>query len=121
MLPVDRLAGMRLIVTPGTILRWQRDIVRCRWARRSRRGRSGRPGTHRKVRSVTLRLAREKQSWGYRRIHGELTGLGITVAPSTVWRILKRCWHQSGTAPERPGLGGVPPVPGTRVNPEPAD
>jgi hypothetical protein len=43
---------MRLIVTPATILRWQRDIVRRRWARLSRRGRSGRPATRRKVRSV---------------------------------------------------------------------
>jgi putative transposase len=41
------------------------------------------------VRSVTLRLARENEPWGYRRIHGELAGLGITVAPSTVWQILK--------------------------------
>jgi transposase len=80
---------MRLIVTPGTILRWHRDIVRRRWARRSRRGRSGRPATHRKVRSHVLRLAWENESWGYRRIHGELAGLGITVAPSTVWEILK--------------------------------
>ena len=53
--PAERLAAMRLIVTPGTILRWQRDIVRRRWARRSRRGRSGRPATQRKVRSVVLR------------------------------------------------------------------
>jgi hypothetical protein len=41
------------------------------------------------VRSVVLRLARENESWGYRRIHGELAGVGITVAPSTVWQILK--------------------------------
>jgi hypothetical protein len=34
---------MRLIVTPGTILRWQRDIVRRRWSRLSCRGFSGRP------------------------------------------------------------------------------
>jgi putative transposase len=87
--PAERLAATRLIVTPGTILRWQRDIVRRRWARLSRRGRSGRPATHRKVRSVVLRLARENESWGYRRIHGELAGLGITVAPSTVWQIPK--------------------------------
>src|ERR1039457_2309508 len=53
-LPIDRLAVMRLIVTPGTILRWHRDIVRRRWSRRSRQGRSGRPATHRKVRSVVL-------------------------------------------------------------------
>jgi putative transposase len=103
MLPVDRLAEMRLIVTPGTILRWQRDIVRRRWARRSRRGRSGRPATHRRVRSVVLRLARENESWGYRRIHGELAGLGITVAPSTVWRILKDAGI--GPAPRRDGPG----------------
>jgi hypothetical protein len=38
--PAERRAAMRLIVTPGTILRWQRDIVRRRWARLSRRGRS---------------------------------------------------------------------------------
>ena len=40
-------------------------------------------------RPVVLRLARENESWGYRRIHGELAGLGIAVAPSTVWQILK--------------------------------
>jgi hypothetical protein len=60
-LPIDRLAGMRLIVTPATILRWHRDIVRRRWARRSRRGRSGRPPVRRDVRSVVLRLARENE------------------------------------------------------------
>ena len=102
-LPVERLAAMRLIVTPGTILRWHRDIVRRRWARLSRRGRSGRPATHRKVRSVVLRLARENESWGYRRIHGELAGLGITVAPSTVWQILKNAGI--GPAPRRDGPG----------------
>src|ERR1022692_4966002 len=63
-LPIDRLAATRLIVTPGTILRWHRDIVRRRWSRRSRQGRTGRPATHRKVRSVVLRLARENESWG---------------------------------------------------------
>ena len=88
---------MRLIVTPGTILRWQRDIVRRRWARLSRQGRSGRPATHRKVRSAVLRLARENPAWGYRRIHGELAGLGIVVAPSTVWQILRN----AGISPAR--------------------
>jgi putative transposase len=54
-LPADRLAAMRLIVIPATILRWHRDIVRRRWARLSHRGRSGRPPTRRNVRSVVLR------------------------------------------------------------------
>ena len=94
---------MRLIVTPGTILRWHREIVRRRWAHVSRRGRSGRPATHRKVRSVVLRLARENESWGYRRIHGELAGLGITVAPSTVSQVLKSAGIDP--APRRDGPG----------------
>jgi hypothetical protein len=50
-----------------------------------------------------LRLARENESWGYRRIHGELARLGITVAPSAVWEILKRAGIEP--APGRAGLG----------------
>ena len=99
-LPIDRLAATRLIVTPGTVLRWHRDILRRRWARRSR---SGRPLVRSNVRSVVLRLARENESWGYRRIHGELAGLGITVAASTVWQILKSAGIDA--APRRDGLG----------------
>ncbi|HLI38612.1 MAG TPA: hypothetical protein VKV80_14915 [Streptosporangiaceae bacterium] len=101
--PAEHLAAMRLIVAPGTVVRWHREIVRRRWARLSRQGRSGHPATHRNVRSVVLRLARENESWGYRRIHGELAGLGITVAPSTVWQILKNAGISP--APRRHGPG----------------
>ena len=102
-IPAARLASMRLIVTPGTIMRWHHDIVRRRWARVSRSGRSGRPPVHRNVRSMVLRLAEENESWGYRRIHGELAGLGITVAPSTVWQILKSA--RINPAPRRDSPG----------------
>src|ERR1035441_499259 len=111
--PIGRLAVMRLIVTPGTILRWHRGIACRRWARRSRQGRSGRPPTGRNVRSVVLRLARENESWGYRRIHGELAGLGVSVAPSTVWQILKGAGIDPGAAPGWGWLAGVSAVPGT--------
>ena len=40
---------------------------------------------------------------GYRRIHGELAGLGIVVAPSTVWQILKDAGIDP--APRRDGPG----------------
>src|ERR1017187_8873461 len=62
-LPAERLGGLRLIVTPATIVRWHRDIVRRRWARLSHRCRSGRPPTRRSIRSVVLRLARENESY----------------------------------------------------------
>ena len=57
----------------------------------------------RTVRSVVLRLAQENESRGYRRIYGELAALGIIVAPSTVWQILKDAGI--GPAPRRDGPG----------------
>jgi hypothetical protein len=48
---------VRLLVTPDTILRWHRDIVRRRWAARSMRGKTGRPTTRRNITALVLRLA----------------------------------------------------------------
>ena len=89
-IPRARRHGLRLLVTPDTILRWHRDIVRRRWAARSMPGRTGRPATRRNIRALVLRLARENPVWGYCRIHGELAGLGVKIAASTVWEILKK-------------------------------
>jgi putative transposase len=88
-IPKARRQGLRLLVTPDTMLRWHRDIVRRRWAARFMRGKTGRPATRRNIRALVLRLARENSGWGYRRIHGELAGLGVKIAASTVWEILK--------------------------------
>lgn len=43
----------------------------------------------RSIRVLVLRLARENPGWGYRRVHGELLVVGVQVAASTVWEILK--------------------------------
>jgi putative transposase len=88
-IPKARRHGLRLLATPDAIVRWHRDIVRRRWAARSMRGKTGRPATRRNIRALVLRLARENPDWGYRRIYGELAGLGAKVAASTVWEILK--------------------------------
>jgi putative transposase len=88
-IPKARRQGLRLLVTPDTIVRWRRDIVRRRWAARSMRGRTGRPTTRRNIQALVRRLARENPGWGYRRIHGELAGFGVKVAASTVWEILR--------------------------------
>ena len=102
-IPRARRRGLRLLVTPDTILRWHRDIVRRRWAARSMRGKTGRPATRRNIQALALRLARENPGWGYRRIHGELAGLGVKVAALTAWEILKK----AGIDP-RPGGPGPP-------------
>ncbi|MFV2013559.1 MULTISPECIES: integrase core domain-containing protein [unclassified Micromonospora] len=80
---------LRLLVRPETVLRWHRDLIARRHARRSRPHQAGRPRTVRSIRRLVLRLASENPAWGYRRIHGELLVLGVKVAASTVWEILK--------------------------------
>jgi len=95
LIPKAQWHELRLLVTPGTVLRWRRDIVRRRWAARSMLGRAGRPATRRNIQALVLRLARENSDWGYRGIHGEMAGLGVKVAASTVWEILR----VSGNAP----------------------
>ncbi|MGH3374957.1 MAG: helix-turn-helix domain-containing protein [Actinoallomurus sp.] len=74
---------------PDAVLRWHRDLVRCRYAARSKPKRPGRPPTVGSIRALVLRLVREYPQWGYRRVHGELLVLGVKVAASTVWEILQ--------------------------------
>ncbi|MBP2329158.1 transposase [Kibdelosporangium banguiense] len=88
-LPRQTLHRLRLLVRPDTILRWHRDLLRRRHAKASRPKRPGLPRTVRSIRVLVLRLAKENPCWGYRRIHGELALLSISIAPSTVWEILK--------------------------------
>jgi transposase InsO family protein len=87
LLPTGQLRQLRLIVSPRTLLRWHADLVRRRWVYPHRA--PGRPRTAQAIRALVLEMARDNSAWGYRRIHGELAGLGYKVAPSTVWKILK--------------------------------
>ncbi|NBE93205.1 integrase [Nonomuraea sp. KC401] len=98
-LPREVLRRLRLLVRPDTVLRWHRDLLRRRHSRTCWPKRPGRPPTVRSIRALILRLVRENPGWGYRRVHGELTTLGIKVAPSTVWEILKQ--EGLDPAPER--------------------
>jgi putative transposase len=98
LLPQDRRKG--LLVTPQTLLRWHRELVRRKWTQPARR--RGRPPLEQRVRQLVLRLARENPRWGYPRIAGELQKLGIPVSPSSVRRILLAAGLEP--APRRIGL-----------------
>ena len=84
-LPRPSRAGW--LVTPDTLLRWHRRRIVGHWTQPQRP--PGRPSTSAELRRLALRLAAENPTWGYRRIHGELAGLGHRLAASTVWQILK--------------------------------
>jgi putative transposase len=98
-IPGRKLRQLLLLVQPDTIMGWHRDLLTRRHAATCRPKRRGRPPTVRSIRVLVLRLAGENPSWGYRRIHGELAALGITVAASTVWEILHR--HGVPPSPQR--------------------
>jgi putative transposase len=70
-------------VAPATLLAWHRKLAAAKYDTRNRR-KPGRPPTARSVARLVVRLATENPQWGYRRIHGELTKLGLAVAPSTL-------------------------------------
>jgi len=87
-------------VSPRTLLRWHQRLVARRWTYPQHR--PGRPPLDRDVEALVVGFARENPSWGYRRIVGELRGLGIDVSASSVRAILIR--HGLPPAPERDGL-----------------
>jgi putative transposase len=84
---LPRPLRMSRLVTPGTLLRWHRQLIRWRWTYPPK---TGRPPVDAKLASLIEQMARQNPSWGYKRIQGELLSLGYQVGASTVRRILKR-------------------------------
>ena len=89
-------------VTPATLLAWHRKLAAGKYDT-SKRRRPGRPPKVPGIARLVVRLARENPLWGHRRIYGELTKLGVTIAPSTVWEILRAAGIDP--APRRSGPG----------------
>jgi putative transposase len=96
LLPRDRWKVF--LVTPSTLLRWHRELIRRRWTYPD----TGRPrGLDPEVVELVLRMARDNARWGYLRIAGECRKLGVTVSATSVRTILRR--HRLGPAPRRGG------------------
>jgi putative transposase len=97
LLPRDRWAVF--LVSPQTLLRWHRELVRRKWSYRHRS--AGRPPLDPAVRELVVRLARENPRWGCVRIQGELRKLGVLVGATTIRSVLRG--SGLGPAPRRDG------------------
>ena len=88
------------LVTPATLLRWHRDLVRRKWTY-GKTGLPGRPPIDPEARDLILRIARENPKWGCVRIQGELAKIGIQVSATTIRSLLRTA--RLGPAPRRTG------------------
>jgi hypothetical protein len=86
-----------LMVTPQTLVRWHRELVRRKWTQLPRR--PSRPAVEDRLRQLILLFARENPRWRRRRIAGDLPKLGLRVSPSAVRRRLLAAGLES--APRR--------------------
>jgi hypothetical protein len=96
----------RFFVQPATLLRWHRDLIAKRWT--YPHARPGRPRIPAGTTSFILRLAKENPTWGYRRIQGELTTMGITDRRLERLGDPEASRRRAVAATVRSNLGGVP-------------
>ncbi|MEN6385764.1 MAG: integrase core domain-containing protein, partial [Phycisphaerales bacterium] len=98
----DLMEQVVSIVSPKTILAWQRKLEKQKWDFSDRRENNpGRPRVDIDIEQLVCKMARENE-WGYERIQGELEKLDIKISKSSVANILRR--NGLPPSPERKGL-----------------
>lgn len=100
------------LVTPSTLLRWHRELIRRPWIYPAT---GKRRGLDPEVVELVLRLAGDNPRWGYVRIVGECRKLGVTCPPP---RSARSCAGTASAprpgAAAPPGLGFCAPRPAAR-------
>lgn len=85
--PIKQFGSLIRIFRPETVFGWHRALVKRKWTH-ARKGKVGRPPTKDKVKALVVRLALEN-NWGYGKIKGELSKLGIKLSLTTIGNILR--------------------------------
>ena len=85
-----RLAEVMSIAKPQTLLAWNRRQKQKKWTFDNHSAKAGRPRKAEGTEALIVRLAEENNSWGYKRIFGELKKLGHKACPSYVRDVLRR-------------------------------
>ena len=99
---VSRAAWVGMLVQPGTVLGWHRELVRRKWAAFGRRRGPSRPGLHPELQTLILEMAKDNPKWGCVHILGELLKLGQVVFATAIRKLLRR--NRIGPAPWRSRL-----------------
>ena len=94
-----QLGKVAIIAQADTILRWHREVIENPEQRSNVRDGTGRPRIDQEVVGLVLRMARENESWGYKRIQGALSNVGFRICKSSFANILKA--HGIEPAPTR--------------------
>jgi len=110
---LPRARWSSFLVSPQTLLRSHRELVRRKWTF-GRRSVGGRPPVGQEVGDLRLRMGRENPRWGCLRIRGELAKLGVRARRRRSARSCARQCPRPGSPPSRSHLEGVPPAPGSR-------
>ena len=84
-----RLKEVATLATPETLLRWYRCLIAQKFDGSTRRAQLGRPPVAEEVERLTVQMAEENPTWGYRRIQGALAHLGHQIDQITVRNILR--------------------------------
>jgi putative transposase len=86
----ELMADTVTIVTPETMLKWQRQLIARKFDGSKLRKKSGRPPISDEIVQLVIKMAKENPSWGYDRIAGALANLGHTISDQSVGNILKQ-------------------------------